>query len=197
MLPKWSLEVCKTSREPPKSLPRRLKMAPKRLQDAPSSTQDAPKTTPRPPKRLQERSRCLQVAPRASQDAPKTLRDLIFGHSRAPEPSQNLENQWKTIGFPRFFAIFVICLRSKKTFPKCFQNGPRKPARIGSKNEKLFILGLLVLQKFRFLLIVASQIRFLALEIKILTFELAKNRSWTSDFDVLSIFDQFPEDFEL
>ena len=53
----------------------------------------------------------------------------IFWICRVPEPSQNLENQWKTIGFLRFFAIFIICLRSKKIFQKCFQNGPWKPAR--------------------------------------------------------------------
>ena len=51
---------------------------------------------------------------------------LIFW---APEPPQNMENQWKTIGFPRFFAIFISCLRNAKIIQKCFQNDPRKPPR--------------------------------------------------------------------
>ena len=57
----------------------------------------------------------------------------IFLFFRAPEPSQNLENQWKTFRFLRFFAIFKYWLGNKKILQKCFQSGPWKLPR-PSKN---------------------------------------------------------------
>ena len=48
---------------------------------------------------------------------------------QAPEILQNLKNQWKTNGFPRFFIIFINCLRNEKILEKCFPDGPWKPPR--------------------------------------------------------------------